>query len=261
MSLFLALALQASLVAPEVSRIPAADADQGVVAGVRDLYAIDNNVIARIDRRTGKTVARWEGSKTHYPHINSCILKGRLLVCAASNYPSVPQASSIETFDARTLKPVASRSLGPGRGSLTWLDWHQGSWWACFAHYGKRGGEPGRDSRYTTLVRFDGNFVEQGAWLFPDSVIGRMAPYSASGGRWNRDGYLYVSGHDLPEIYAMKLPPAGTVLEHVATIAVPTQGQAIDWDPVDGRLLWSIERKQGFLVSSRVPPIVPPAAK
>jgi hypothetical protein len=58
MSLLLSLALQASLVAPEVARIAAPDADQGVVAGPRDLDAIDNNVIARIDRRTGKTAVR-----------------------------------------------------------------------------------------------------------------------------------------------------------------------------------------------------------
>lgn len=255
MGLILALALQASLTATEVARVPAPDADQGVAAGPRDLYAIDNNVIARIDRQTGRVVARFEGEKARYPHINSCILKGRQLVCAASNYPAVPQASSIESFDAKTLKPVASRSLGPGRGSLTWLDWHDGSWWACFAHYGKKGGEPGKDHRWTTLVRYDAKFVEQAAWLFPESVLARMAPYSSSGGRWNRDGYLYVTGHDLPELYVLKLPPAGAVLDHVATVAVPTGGQAIDWDPVEPRLLWSIERKQGELVSSRVPQV------
>lgn len=255
----IALALQAAPVATatatELRRIPAPDAGQGVVAGRRWLYALDNNVLAKIDRKTGKQVARWEGSKARYPHMNSCILHGKQLVCAASNYPAVPMASSIEYFDAESLKPVGSRALGPGRGSLTWLDWHDGSWWACFANYGDRGGEPGRDNRWTTLVRYSPGFVEQGAWLFPASALARMAPKSSSGGEWSSDGLLYVTGHDRPELYALRVPPAGQVLEHVATITVPTEGQAIGWDPVESRVLWSIARRPGELVASRIPPL------
>ena len=38
-------------------------------------------------------------------------------------------------------------------GSLTALDRHDGKWWAVFAHYDGKGGEPGRDHRYTMLAR------------------------------------------------------------------------------------------------------------
>jgi len=40
-----------------------------------------------------------------------------------------------------------------------------------------------------------------------------------------------VTGHDRPELYALRVPDLGGVLEHVATIAIPTDGQAIAWNP------------------------------
>lgn len=255
MSLLLALALTLPAAA-EVRRVPSQDARQGAVSDGRHLYAIDNAAISKIDPASGRSIARWQGDKAQFKHMNSCIVLKGQLICAASNYPDVPQASSIETFDTRTMTHVASRSLGPGRGSLTWLDCHDGSWWACFANYDNKGGEPGRDHRLTTLVRFDRSLVEQGAWLFPPEVLERMAPFSSSGGAWGPDGRLYVTGHDRPELYVVALPDAGSILRHVATVPIPTNGQAIAWDPKDKRLLWSIERKGLELVASRVPEVV-----
>ena len=68
-------------------------------------------------------------------------------------------ASSVETFDAETLRHYFTRSLGEGRGSLTWLDLHDGSWWAWLCQLRRQGGEPGRDHRSTTLVRFSPDFA------------------------------------------------------------------------------------------------------
>lgn len=241
--------------AVELRRIDAPEAKQGVVADARYVYAISNSEIARIDKASGRQVDSWRGDPRQFIHMNSCSLEGSELVCAASNYPAVPMANSIEWFDSRTLTHVRSRSLGPGRGSLTWLDWHDGSWWACFANYDGKGSERGRDHRWTTLVRFDADFAEQQAWLFPETVLERFRPYSASGGSWGPDGLLYVTGHDRPELYALRLPAAGTRLEHVATIAIPTSGQAIAWDADGSRTLWSIERKAKQAVASEIPPV------
>lgn len=251
---FLALALVLSP-AIEQKRMTAEDARQGVVSDGRHLFAIDNATIAKLDARSGAVLARWRGDPTLFRHMNSCIALRAQLVCAASNYPKTPMASSVEWFDTRSMKHVASRSLGPGRGSLTWLDWHDGSWWACFANYDGKGGDAGRDHRSTTIVQYDSRFVEQGAWLLPDSVLERMAPYSSSGGVWGRDGYLYVTGHDRPELYVLKLPEAGSELLHVGTMAIPTNGQAIAWDPKEDRLLWSIERSSRSIVASRIPAV------
>ena len=251
-----ALLLQAiGAPAVETARFNAPEARQGVAAGGGFVYAIDDSGIAKYDPATGKRVARWKGDPRRFKHLNSCTLVERNLVCAGSNYPEIPMASSAETFDAETLRHVATRSLGRGRGSLTWLDLHEGSWWACFANYDGKGGEPGRDHRATTLVRYSPDFVEQEAWLFPEEVLRRMAPRSSSGGAWNADGLLYVTGHDAPELYALRLPGHGRRLELVAIIPTVTGGQAIDWDPWQPRTLWSIDRKASQIVASRVPVI------
>lgn len=251
----LPLFLAAALSATEVARFKAEEARQGVVADEHHVYAISNAEIGKYDRATARKLGAWKGDPALFKHMNSCILKGPQIVCAASNYPEVPMASSVEWFDARRMGHVATRSLGPGRGSLTWLDWHGGSWWACFANYDGKGGEPGRDHRMTTLVRYSSGFAEQGAWLFPAAVLERLAPYSASGGVWGADGLLYVTGHDRPELYVLRLPAAGSTLEHLATVAIPAEGQAISWQRGGRRLLWAIQRKSREAVAIHVPPI------
>ena len=239
----------------ETKRFPAPEARQGVAAAGRFVYAIDDSAIAKYDPATGKRVARWRGDPKRFRHLNSCTLVERNLICAGSNYPDVPMASSVETFDAETLRHIATRNLGRGRGSLTWLDLHKGSWWACFANYDGKGGEPGRDHRATTLVRYSPDFVEQEAWLFPEEVLRRMAPRSSSGGAWNADGLLYVTGHDAAELYVLRPPKQGNRLELVAIVPTVTGGQAIDWDPGQPRTLWSIDRKASQIVASRIPVI------
>ncbi|TCM21673.1 hypothetical protein EDF56_101342 [Novosphingobium sp. PhB165] len=265
MSMFLLLAAaltsvaqtpQPPLAATELRRIPAEEARQGATAGHGSVYAIDNHAIGRYDANTGKRVAHWEGDPARFPHINSCELYGRDLVCAASNYPHVPMSSEVLWFDATTLELRRTESLGHGHGSLTWVSRHGGAWYACYANYDGNGGEPGRDHRYTTLVRLDDKLRETGVWTFPDSVLERFSPRSASGGAWGDDGLLYVTGHDRPEMYVLRVPTRSGVLEHVTTIALPTDGQAIGWEQGENRVLWSIERKSTELVASRVPPVL-----
>lgn len=105
-------------------------------------------------------------------------------------------------------------------------------------------------------MRYDADFVEQARWRFPDAVLARFAPRSSSGGASGEDGLLYVTGHDRPELYALRVPAQGDTLELVATIATPTGGQAIGWQPGARRQLWSIDRASGALVLSQIPPVV-----
>ncbi|HWI84898.1 MAG TPA: hypothetical protein VNT42_01060 [Sphingomonas sp.] len=255
LALPLLLAAAISLQATELRRLPAPDADQGVASDGRHVYAIDSHTIAKLDAASGRQVARWDGDPAHFKHINSCTVEDSTLICAASNYPDVPMASMIERFDARDLHHIGTQALPGDYGSLTWVLKHQGSWWACFANYDGKGGKPGRDHRFTALVRYDRNWHVLAEWRFPESVLDRMAPRSASGGGWGKDGLLYVTGHDRPELYAMRVPHGGGVLEHIATIGMPTGGQAIDWNRGAGRVLWSIERKTKELVASRIPAV------
>jgi hypothetical protein len=236
-------------------RITAEEARQGAASDGRYVYAIDNNRIGKYEIATGKRIAQWTGERAQFPHMNSCTVVGHELVCAASNYPAIPQTSAVEIFDIRAMKHVRTISLGFGPGSLTVMDRHDGKWWAVFANYDAKGGEPNRDHRYTLLVRMDGQFRQEVAWTFPPEVLARFAPYSCSGMSWGADGRLYATGHDRPEIYVLELPEAGSVLKLIATIPIATPGQAIDWDPKAPRRIWSIDRGGTTMAASEIPPL------
>lgn len=244
--------------APVAIRFEAPEARQGAASDGRFVYAIDNDRIGKYRIATGEKVARWQGERRLFPHMNSCTVVGRRLYCAASNYPAVPQTSAVEIFDTRSLRHLGSVSLGFGPGSLTVIDRHAGKWWAVFANYEGKGGEPGRDYRHTVLVRMDDAFRAEESWAFPAEVLARMAPRSCSGLSWGADGLIYATGHDRPEVYAMRLPAAGSRLELAGTLGIATPGQAIDWDPVAPRRLWSIGRAATEVVASDMPAL--PAA-
>lgn len=237
---------------PVALRLPAPEAHQGAASDGRFLYAIDNDRIGKYRIDTGERVAQWQGERRLYPHMNSCTVVGLELVCAASNYPAVPQTSAVEFFDTRNLRHIRSVSLGFGPGSLTAMDRHDGKWWAVFANYAGKGGEPGRDYRYTLLVRMDDSFRQEAAWTFPPDVLARFAPFSCSGASWSGDGRLYVTGHDRPEMYELALPQAGSQLELRRTIAIAAPGQAIDWDPVKPGRLWAIDRAKNEAIASDI---------
>ncbi len=251
--MLLVLTLIAAAAQPAIAerRIPAAEARQGAASDGSFVYAIDSQRIGKYAIATGRRVASWSGDRKRFPHINSCTVVGRELVCAASNYPALPHASSVEVFDAQRLVHLRSVSLGPGPGSLTAIDRHRGWWWAVFANYDGRGGQPGRDHRSTVLVRMDDGFRRHQAWTFPPTILRRLAPSSVSGASWTAVGRLTVSGHDRRELYVVAVPSAGTMLMHVTTVPAATPGQAIDWDPRDPKLLWSIDRKRREIVASR----------
>ncbi len=235
-------------------RVIAADgARQGVASDGENIYVIDNNTITRIAIADQKITGEWTGDKDLFPHLNSCTVVSAELVCASSNYPAVPQLSTVEIFDLASLEHKDSVALGPMPGSLTALDRHDGKWWATFANYDDRGTPEGRSHRDSFVAQLDDDFRITRMWGLPDTVLQRLAPSSISGASWGEDGLLYLSGHDKPEIYVVTLPRAGGVLTHVATIGIDTHGQAIDIDPGDATLIWSIDRASRTVFASRLP--------
>jgi hypothetical protein len=237
----------------EVRRFRAPEAFQGVAVDALHFYAINNFHIAKYEKSTGNRVAEWQGEPGGpIVHLNSCIVLGAELVCAHSNFPGVPMLSSIETWNAATLRHTASRSFGIYEGSLTWAVPRDGEWWLNFAHYGTRSGTPGKGPEWTTLVRLDSAWNRKAAYAFPVRLIESFAPYSSSGGNWGADGLLYVSGHDEPELYVLRLPSKGSVLEWVETIPAPISGQAWVFDPTDPDVLWGIQRAAGEVVMARL---------
>lgn len=237
----------------ETTRRYAANASQGVAVGPTDIYAVRNFELIRYDKATGEERARWTGDRTRFPHINSCALIASDLVCANSNYPSVPHVSTVEIFDPVTLAHRRSVSLGLGTGSVTWVDRHAGAWWVMFANYDVNGSEAPRDHRFTTLVRFDDQWRRLEAWALPKTVLDRVKPMSVSGGGFGPDGRLYLSGHDHAELYAVTIPAGGGVLDHVETIAMEAEGQAIDWDESQPGMLFGILRRTREIVAMKVP--------
>ncbi len=239
----------------------AEDADQGAAANGDYFFAIDNSVIAKHRRDTGEMVQRWSGeSHGLLQHMNSCFHRDERLYCANSNYSSIPMASSLEVFDANTLSHLDSHSFGlTEEGSLTWFDSADGGWIAAFTHYGNGKGLDYKNSFFTNLVAFDANWRRTGGWMFPVSVLERMAPYGASGGAIGPEGFLYVTGHDLQEMYVLAKPVMGPYLLHIATIAIEPEGQAFSWIEGDQRRVIAVNRSDDHnaVLQLAIPEVVP----
>ena len=165
--------------------------------------------------------------------------------------------SSIEVFETETMTHVDSHSLGMrDEGSLTWFDRYRDGWIAGFAHYDATGGVPFKDHRFSSVVTFDAEWRRTGGWLFPPSVIERMAPYAASGGAIGPDGWLYLLGHDRPEMYVVARPPMGPTMMHVATIDLEAEGQAFAWAQDGTRTIVAIDRRKGQVRMIALPVVV-----
>jgi hypothetical protein len=243
------------LAATTVREFKASEADQGVAVDASHFYPIDNTVIAKYERATGRLVARWSGPKDGLlRHLNSCFADGGKLWCAHSNYSLTPHGSSVEVFDANTMTHQDTHSLGmTDEGSLTWFDHYKGGWIAGFAHYTENGGVKFKDHAFSSVVTFDSDWRRTGGWLFPHPVIDRMAPHAASGGAIGPDGLLYVLGHDRPEMYVLARPAMGPTLLHVATIDLEAEGQAFSF--AEGRTIFAIDRRRGRVLQIAIPPV------
>jgi hypothetical protein len=254
-------------VAPEIRQLTARtlrtftapEADQGVAADTRHFYAVDNTVIAKYEIASGRRVGEWAGPLHGLiRHLNSCLVNNARLVCTNSNYPLTPMGSSVELFDPVSMKHVESHSFGMlDEGSLTWLDTYRNGWIAGFAHYDETGGLPFKDHRYSSVVTYDGEWRRTGGWLLPAAALARMAPYAASGGAIGPDGWLYLLGHDRPEMYVVARPPMGPTLIHIATIALEAEGQAFAWAQDGSRNVFTIDRQRGLVRMIELPAVVP----
>ena len=241
--------------ATDIKTFPAVEAGQGAAADATHFYAIVNYVIGKYDRETGGLVGRWVGDRGGLiGHLNSCYVEGIDLLCANSNHPNLPMASTIEVFDTATMTHKSSKSLGlTEEGSLVWFDRYEDGWIAGFANYDDETGLPYKDHTYAGIVLFDEDWRRRGGYALPGSLLAKMAPQAASGGAIGPDGRLYVMGHDLPEMYVLDFPPMGPTMVHVATLKVPSEGQAFAFDPVEPQRVWAISRPRREVVTYLIP--------
>ena len=245
------------LEAKEIARLDAPEAGQGVAVDKDYYYAIDNFMIAKYSRATGKRIALWRGARGGpVIHINSCFVDGEELACAHSNYPHVPFANSVEWFDRETLQPKRSKSLGVmDEGSLVWFDHVPEGWIAGLANYNGEKGLGFKDNTFAAVELYDPQWRRIGGWALPDTLLNRMAPKAASGGAIGPDGYLYIMGHDLPEMYVLGRPLTGPYLVHIATIAINAEGQAFDFDESAPGSVCAISRPNHQIRCFRLPEV------
>ena len=222
------------------------EANQGVGVDDRYFYAVDNQAIAKYDKKTGTLAGRWQGPKEGpILHLDSALLMDGKIYCAHSNYPEWPMTSSLEIWDAATMQHIGNHSFGINWGSLTWVDFYNGHWWMTFANYDVPYGPdktPYGHKPMTQMVKFTADFKYVASWVMPKVLLEKFENMSNSGGSWGPDGFLYLSGHDPAEIYKMRLPKAGSVLELVETIPMNIRGQGIAWDRSDRGVIYGIIR-------------------
>lgn len=239
----------------EPRKIKVKEAKQAVAVDNEHFYVINNSTIQKYTKKEEKLVLSWDGSAEGIKHLNSgVVIKGKLY-CANSNFPELPMASAVEIFDAKTLKHIGNHSFGiNNHGSLTWLDQKDGFWYIGFAHYAGKEASEGRDVRWTSLAKYTKDWVEVESWVFPKNIIALFSPRSNSGGAWGKDGLLYLTGHDHPEMYVMKIPSSGYTLEHVKTVPVqiPGQGIAIDRSVKDKMIVYGINRAKNTVVVEEI---------
>ena len=242
--------------AKEIKKYKVAEAKQAVAVDRDYFYEINNSTIFKHRKTNGEVVAQWDGTDQGIKHLNSGNVINGKLYCANSNFPEQPMAGAIEIFDAASLTHIGTQSFGIGHGSVTWIDSHDGFWWVGFAYYSGKYAADGKDTRWTSLVKYNKDWAQVAAWIYPEEIIKAFMPMSNSGGSWSKDGYLYCTGHDKTELYVMKLPKSGYTLEHVKTIQTSIHGQgiAVDRSVKDKTIIYGLsDRKETSIVVNEIP--------
>jgi len=235
-------------------QVPAAK--QAVAVDADHFYAINNSEITKHNKKDGSVLATMDGKPLGFTHLNSGVVLDGKLYCANSNFPNMPMLSSVEIFDTKTMSHIGNHSFGiDQRGSLTWIDRKDGFWWAVFAQYSGKNASEGKDNRWTTLVKMDDQWLQLGAWVFPDHLSKAFSNYSNSGGNWSEEGTIYCTGHDNAEVYELRIPKSGYFLEYIRTIPVAGiegQGIAIDRTQKGKIILYGIQRSRNTVTVSEL---------
>lgn len=232
----------------ELKRFKAEEARQGVAVDDIHFYAITNAAIGKYRKDTGERVGGWKEAKSgRIKHLNAGLVLEGKLYCAHSNFPEVPEKSSVEVWDAPSMQHLESIDLTTPGGSLTWLDRRDGKWYACFAQYAKTG-----DPANTRIVIFDAQWKKLNSLSFPSELVVMFGKNSSSGGSFGPEGHLFITGHDAQELYVLDLPAKGDTFILKNTIPISAHGQAFAWDRAEPGILYSIDRKTSEVIVSRI---------
>lgn len=242
----LPMPLSAEVQFKQIAQFNIPEARQGIAVDRYYFYAVDNRAIAKYRKDSGEFVNRWEDrTGGRFIHLNSAAAVHGKIYAAHNNWPHLPARNLIEIWNASTMKHIRTHTFDrPELGWLTWLDFHEGYWWGTFAHYDLPGpdGKPYGGKADTLLTRLDKDWNIGKFWRFPAQLLDKFGVMSNSGGSWGPDGFLYLTNHDLAEVYQIKLPATGSVLEMAGILPVNIRGQGIAWDRYQGNVLYGIIR-------------------
>ncbi|PQJ29744.1 hypothetical protein [Rubritalea profundi] len=224
-------------------------ASQGVAVGKDHFYAISNTSVQMCDKSSGRVLRKWKADTSqeefsHFKHLNSGTVVGDKLYCAHSRYGVDANNCSVEIWDLAGGEMAHEKSIKMPRdhGSLTWVDKDSnGDWWMCYGVYGKI------KNRQTQLLQYqyvDGEFTQKAHYFFPHSVVEHWGRMSCSGGSWEADGKLYITGHDHASVYVLQMVEGELrFLREEKGLAI--KGQAIAWDRFSEHpTLWGIVRNK-----------------
>lgn len=118
-----AMPLSAKPVLKQIAEFAVAEANQGVGVDDKYFYAIDNQTIAKYDKKTGKQIQKWQGDKAGpILHLDSAMLMDGKIYCAHSNYPEWPMTSSSRySMPRRSRMSPATASASTGDRSPGWI--------------------------------------------------------------------------------------------------------------------------------------------
>lgn len=225
------------------------DANQGVAVDDKFFYGISNTKIVKYEKKSGKIISTWKADTkqkafAHFKHLNSGAVINGKLYCAHSRFGVDPNDNSLEIWDVtkEQIKHLETIRLPRKYGSFTWIDKHpDGSWWMCFAVYGKT------ENKKTRLVKYkfaDNEFIEEKSWQFPVEVANEWGSMSCSGGSWGKDGFLYTTGHDHEKAFVLKVEDQKLELIRVEK-NLDLYGQGIAWDRFEKEpILWGIKKRK-----------------
>lgn len=218
---------------------------QGTFVDNEHIYVIYTKSFIQLDKKGNKVKEVDLSDRKDIQNLQNGIAVGNIFIVNNSK-----NKNTIEVFD-KNLNFSYTIKITGGLGNLIWIDYFQGKWWGCFAHYKK-------DTQYTVVVEFYTGINVTGAdsmitresselnkrdldteyvpnwgirnrWYFSFKIYNKLTPYSLSGGSFRSDGKLCISDYN-KRIYMVDFYPTSFVmqLDYIQLNTTPIIG--ISWD-------------------------------
>lgn len=204
------------------------EAKNGVALDGKHFYAISNSCIGKYSRKTGKKVL-----SKQFPFKNisgGTFVNGDLVVINNSS----KSGNILIWLDPDTLDIIDTMPVPQVSGTLSWIDWAWDKWWVCDAFFKK-------NVKETSIYCFNQDWVLEGYWKLPKSIVNEIKPESLLGGAWFGE-YLCVMSNDNPEMYILELPEHSLYAKLVKKVQVCFDGRGFALERGKGNVYaWGVQ--------------------